>query len=244
MAIQSKQNLIDYVKRRLGSGVVEINVSDDQVSDRIDDALQKYASYHYDGIERFYLKHTLTQSDIDNKYIPVNDPIVGVNRVMPVGKNSTNMFDLSYQMRLNDIHNLASNQLVSYYMAESHLNTIDYILGNEIIFEFRKHTDKLHLIIDWDNDVSVDDHIIVECYKKLDPESNLGIYNDSWLKSYSTSLVKKQWGQNLSKFEGMTLPGGLTYNGRSILDEAEREIEQLEESVRSTYESPPQFYIG
>ena len=244
MSVQSKQNLIDYVKRRLGDGVVDINVSDSQISDRIDDALQKYASYHYDGIERFYLKHTVTQTDIDNNYLPINDPIVGVSRVLPIGKNSTNMFDLSYQMRLNDIHNLASNQLVSYYMAESHLNTIDYILGNEIIFEFRKHTDKLHLIIDWENDIKVNDVVVVECYQKLDPDSNIGIYNDSWLKSYSTSLVKRQWGQNLSKFDGMTLPGGLTYNGRSLLDEADREIESLEESIRSTYESPPQFYIG
>ena len=95
-----------------------------------------------------------------------------------------------------------------------------------------------------DNDIKVDDVVVVECYQKLDPDSNIGIYDDSWLKSYSTSLVKRQWGQNLSKFDGMTLPGGLTYNGRAILDEADREIEQLEETIRTTYESPPQFYIG
>lgn len=236
--ITSRATLITYCKRRLGDPVVELNLDDTQIQDRVDDALQYYQDYHYDGIERVYLKHQVTSTDITNKYISITDAIVGVINVFPSTDSSygsVNMFDMRYQLHLNDLFDFTDVSILHYSMVMQHLSLLDDYLVGKAPFDYARHTDKLHLYIDWANDVKVDEYIVVECYRILDPETYAQVYDDMWLKRYTTALIKRQWGQNLSKFEGITLPGGLTYNGQAILESANEEITTLEEQMEMSF---------
>ena len=308
--ITSRATLITYCKRRLGDPVVELNLDDTQIQDRVDDALQYYQDYHYDGIERVYLKHKITPStmtldsapsstlsgkitgdssgatatihdstnstvyriksisldtdftdgetitdansvsatlasstaivkgDIDNKYITITDAIVGVINVFPVTDSSygtVNMFDMNYQLHLNDLFDFTDVSMLHYSMVMQHLSLLDDYLVGKAPFDYARHTDKLHLYINWTNDVTPDKYVVIECYRILDPETYAQVYDDMWLKRYTTALIKRQWGQNLSKFDGITLPGGLTYNGQAILESANEEITTLEEQMEMSF---------
>ena len=245
--ITSRATLINYCKRRLGDPVVELNIDDTQIQDRIDDALQYYQDYHYDGIERVYLKHQVTSTDITNKYISITDAIVGVINVFPVtdtAYSTVNMFDMRYQLHLSDLYDFSDVSMLHYSMVMQHLSLLDDYLVGKAQFDYATHTDKLHLYIDWANDITVDEYIVIECYRILDPETYAQVYDDMWLKRYATALIKRQWGQNLSKFDGITLPGGLTYNGQAILESANEEITTLEEQMESSFGGQLGIMVG
>lgn len=243
----SRQELIDYALRKLGAPVIEVNLDDDQMEDRLDEALQFYQTYHSDAIVRTYLKHQITQTDITNKYIPVANQYTYVRSVFPIGdeNSSINMFDARYQIHLNDLYDMRNGGSLSfYYQTQSYLSTVQQVLnGNTTPIRFSRHQDRLHLDIDWDT-MNVGDYVIVDCDAIIDPDTFTQVYNDMWLKRYVTSLLKHQWGVNLSKFEGMQLPGGVILNGRSILEDANAEIEKLEEEIRSNFEMPVDFFVG
>lgn len=243
----SRATLIDYCLRRLGHPVIEINVDDDQVEDRIDDALQFYQEYHSDAVQRVYLKHQLTADDITNEWIPVTDATVFVTRVLPISNtlSTSNMFSAKYQMYLNDLYNLNyMGSLINYVQTMSYMSMIDTVISgaSEITF-FNRHLNRLHLRLDW-ADVTVGQYIIVEGYQIVDPDTYSDVYNDMFLKQYATALIKQQWGANLIKFEGMVLPGGVTLNGRQIFDDATNEIAQIKEQMQLSYETPPMFFVG
>jgi hypothetical protein len=266
----TKAALKEHCLRSLGKPVIDINVDDDQVDDRIDDALQYFAQYHYDGVERMYLKHKITQAEIDraatntsvtatdtvdnsitaswlegNGFIPVPDSVLSVVKVFDfTDKNTTNMFDVRYQLRLNDLYDFSSESIIHYEMTMQHLDFLDHILVGEKPIRFNQHQNRLYIDMDWNQDVNVDDFIIIECYRKLDPNSYTDVYNDIYLKRYATALIKRQWGANLSKFEGVQMLGGVTLNGAKLFEEAQADIEKLEEQIQLAYELPPNYMIG
>jgi hypothetical protein len=244
----SRQGLIDYALRRLGAPVIEINVDEDQIEDRIDDALQFYQEYHSDATMRIYLKHELSAQDITNRYISLNDNILYVKRIFPfVGDSSNiNMFSVKYQMHMNDLYDLSYiGDLLYYEMVQQYMSLLDMKLNGQSEFSrFNRHMNELHLDIDWESDVKAGDYVIVECMRIVDPSTYTDVYNDMFLKQYATALIKQQWGANLIKFEGMQMPGGVSINARQIFEDANLELEKIREQMQLNYEMPPDFYVG
>ena len=244
----SRATLIDYCLRKLGHPVIEINVDDDQIEDRIDDALQMFSEYHTDGTQRVYLKHQVTQDDITNQYIPINDAVLYVSRVLrpESGTSAYSMFNIKYQMHLNDMYGLNfMGNINQYVQTQQYLGTIDMTVGNGVeAVTYNRHLNRIYLSIDWGVDILVDQYMIFECYRLVDPSTSTDVYDDIFVKNYSTALIKQQWGANLIKFEGMQLPGGVTLNGRQIYDDATNEIKDLQEKLRNDYEAPPFMAIG
>ena len=266
----TKATLKSYCLRNLGYGVIDINVSDDQADDRIDEALQYFSQYHYDGVERMYLKHLITTADVararsdtsetatdtaDNtvtatwkegdNWIPMPESVLSVVQVFPLGDTATNnMFDIRYQLRLNDLYDFSSTSIMHYEMTMQHLDFISHILVGEKPIRHNVHQDRLYIDMDWGNDVQVDEYLVIECWRKLDPTVWTDIYDDHFLKKYATALIKKQWGQNLIKFNGVTMLGGVTMNGELIYTQAQEEVQRLEDEMRLTYELPVDFAVG
>lgn len=246
----SRATLIDYCKRRLGDPVVEINVDEDQLEDRVDEALQYYQEYHSDAVLRTYLKHQVTSSDVSNEYISLNSNITYVSKLFPLASNfnqGRNFFDIKYQMMLNDMASLIhfAGDLAYYEQMQNYLSLLDMKLNGHPQVQFSRKENKLYIFGDWaDGDIKAGDYVVAEVYQILDPDSTTSIYNDMWLKEYTTALIKQQWGQNLIKFEGMQLPGGVQLNGRQIFDDAKEELEKLREKIRMDHEMPADFFVG
>ena len=271
-APSTKATLKTYCLRALGFGVIDINVSDDQVDDRLDEALQYFAQYHYDGIERMYLKHLITSADVTrargdsdttatdvvdtsvtatwsegNNWIPIPSSVVSVTRVFPFTDTGGggNMFDVRYQLRLNDLFDFSSTSVIQYEMTMQNLDLLEHILVGETPIRFNQHQNRLYVDMDWQNDITADsDYMVIECYRKLDPNSFTDIYDDIYLKRYATALIKRQWGANLSKFNGVAMLGGVTMNGETIYSQAQEEIEKLEELISITNSPPMMFGMG
>ena len=226
-----------YCLRSLGKPVVDINVDDEQLEDRIDESLQYFRDYHYDGTEHVYLKHQITSSDKTNEYISVNDNIQGITRLFNIGdtNSSSNIFNIRYQMHLNDLFDFSSATSSPYVNAMRHVEQLEEIFVGKKPIRFNRHMDRLYIDMDWTNDVAVDDYIIIDAYRTVDTDTYTDVWNDRWLLQYSTSLFKRQWGLNLSKFAGLQLPGGITLDGPRILQEATEEINRLEEAMITNY---------
>ena len=314
----SRQNLIDYCLRSLGHPVLEINVDDDQLEDRVDEAIQFYRDFHYDAVEAVYLKEQITASTLqivgvnaanfsigekitgassgattfvhaafaankvytkntagtftagetitgassgtsavvtsmtlgnfDNKYITLNDSVLSVVRTLPLSSrsNSISFFDAKYQLLLNNIQSLTNTDIQYFTMLKMHINMINDLMTGQKPVRFNRHMNKLNIDLTWGDggDLAIGDYIIIEAYRSLDPDTYTDVYNDGFLKRYTTALIKRQWGINLKKFEGVQLPGGVTLNGQKIFDEAMEEITELRAEVKSTYELPVDFFTG
>jgi hypothetical protein len=263
----TRENLKQYALRALGKPVIEINVDDDQLEDRLDEALQYYAQYHYDGIRRTYLKYQYTQADKDRitstvsetgtknsvstnwvedkNYLIVPETVFSVINIFPFSnKGNLNLFDVRYQLRLNDLYDFSSTSIINYDIVLRHLDFLDHILVGEKPLRFNQHDNRLYIDMDWSNDLSVGEYLVIECYRKLDPTEFTDVYNDIWLKRYTTALIKKQWGANLSKFNGVAMVGGVTLNGQQLYSEALADIEKLESEMRSSFELNPAMMIG
>jgi hypothetical protein len=244
----TRQNLIDYCLRQLGSPVIEINVDEDQVNDRIDEAIQYYQNFHSDGVVRNFYKYQVTQTDFDNRYIPLPEQLIYVLRVLPVGMaNSTQgIFSVDYQLHLNDLYDLRRpGNLINYEMTRQYMSLIDMTLnGMDQGIIFSRQQGRLYIETDWPSRIPVGSYVIVESYQALNPDDYVKIYNDQYLKRYATALIKKQWAQNLSKFKGMQLPGGVTIDGTEMMGQAKEEIKELETEIRAVWEFPCDFYVG
>ena len=270
----TRQELIDYCLRRLGAPVLEINVDDDQIDDLVDDALQYFNERHFDGVERMYLKYQITQDDINrgkakntsgvgivtttgtsgigtfnfyetSNYIQVPDSVIGIEKVFKFDTSSISggMFSIKYQLFLNDLYYFNSVELLQYAMVKSYLEDIDFLLTTDKQIRFNKRQNRMYLDIDWGAQ-SAGNFLVIDCYRILNPNDFTKVYNDSFLKKYLTSLIKKQWGQNLIKFRGVKLPGGVELNGREIYDDAQRELDDLMQKMSMEYELPPYDFIG
>ena len=263
----TRENLKQYALRALGKPVIEINADDDQLEDRLDEALQYFAQYHYDGVQRTYLKYKYTAADKarmtadtdesvtrnsvttawkeGNNFLIVPDTIISVINIFPFSnKSNMNLFDVRYQLRLNDLYDFSSTSVINYDVVLRHLDFLDHILVGEKPLRFNQLSNKIWVDMDWKNDISVDEYLVFECYRKLDPTIYTDVFNDIFLKRYVTALFKKQWGANLSKFDGVAMIGGVTLNGRQIYSEALQDIEKLELEIRSTFELNPAMMIG
>lgn len=314
---RTRQQFKDYCLRRLGWPVIDINVDEDQVEDRIDDALQFFQDYHFDGTEKMYMKHKITQEDIDRRWIYCPDAVIFVTSVFPFddSNSSINMFDLRYQLRLHDLYDFTSVSYVSYEITMQHLRTLNLLFSGTPQFRFNRHQNRLHLDINWSSDRAPGEYVIIECYRKMEPndmtlsgtlfgtsgtkiitgtntkfdqevvendfikfsddrnlqirrinspteielvynlDSNVtnltavkegisDVWNDRFLKQYATAKIKYQWGSNLSKFAGIQMPGGVTLDGVRIMEEAQREIDKIEEEMESYNVLPNEIMIG
>ena len=313
-AITTRKEFTDYCLRKLGFPVVEINVDEDQVSDRIDDALSYFQDYHFDGTEKMYMKHQLTVADINRRWIYAPDAVTFVTGVFPFDNSnaSVNMFDLRYQLRLYDF---TSVSYVSYEITMQHIRTLELLFSGTPQFRFNRKQNKVFLDIDWTRDVQPGDYVIVECYRSLNPSTitltgtvsytsgsntvtgysttfdqqflendfitfnsvdsfqvdkilsptsltvrgpmvntaanvtatisgNSDVWGDRFLKKYAYALIKMQWGNNLKKFAGVQLPGGVTLNGKEIYDEAMEELAKLEEEMQVINVLPNEILMG
>ena len=246
----TRDELIEYCKRRLGDPVLEINVDDDQVEDRVDEALQYYQEFHSDATVKTYLKHLVTATDVSNGYIPISSDVIFLSRLFPIASSfsySHNFFDIKYQMMLNDIADMQNfaGDLAYYEQLQQYLSVLDMTLNGTPQVTFSRRQGRLYVHGDFeDKDIKEDDYIIAEAYQIIDPNTHTSVYNDMWLKDYTTALIKEQWGMNLIKFEGMQLPGGVTINGRQLFDDARQEIESLRERIRLEHEMPADFFVG
>lgn len=244
MAVTTREQLKQHALRGLGAPVVQINVANEQLEDKLDEAIQYFHLYHYDGIERMYLKHQITQTDIDNQYITLPDYIYGVKRIIPFrqGSSSQNLFDVQYQLRLNDLYEITNTSAVYYTMVMQHMTLLDEILNGQPQFEFNRLGGKLYLEVN-KTKLVLGEYMIVECYRAIDPTTNIKMYNDPWLKQYVEALFKKMWSTNLKKYQGMQLPGGVTVDGQSMYLEAVQEIKDLEDELRDK-SAPLGFIMG
>lgn len=248
----NRQQLIDYALRKLGHPVIEINVDDDQLEDRLDDALILYANYHYDGVEKTLLKHQITQEDIQNQWIPAPDPILAVTRCWIFDEDGmNNLFDFPVRFSVSRLGEFTGYgglypyaDLTSLDITKRWLSLAQQLLTPEKAIRFNRVTNKIYVDMNWEDEVREDLYLIFDVYVVVDPVMYGEVYNDIWLKKYYTALVKRQWGQNLSKFEGIQLPGGVTFNGKQIFDEAQEEITRLEEELELKWSLPPDFMVG
>lgn len=234
----------EHCLRRLGKPVIEINVDDDQVEDRIDEALSYYWDFHFDGLEQTYYKWQVTADDIANKYLTVPENIIGVVDLFDIGDatSTNNLFNIRYQIALNDLYDLSRYELVPYYMNFQNIRMIEEILVGKQLFRYNRHQNKLHIDMGWDR-TPVGSYIVAKAYRIVDPATYTDVWKDRWLLRYGAALIKRQWGSNLTKFEGMQLPGGITFNGQKIYDDAVQEIQQLEEQIM-TMSLPPEDMVG
>ena len=236
----------EWCLRKLGKPVIEINVDGDQAEDRIDEALSYYWDYHFDGTEKTYLKHEITQADITNQYLTVPENIIGVVNLFPVGSSITagsGMFNVQYQFVLNNIHEMVSYNLTNYYMSMQNLQFMEELLVGQQPIRYNRHINRLFIDMDWAK-MAVGNFVVAECYKIVDPATYADVYKDRWLQNYAAAKIKFQWGSNLTKFNGMTLPGNIQFSGEQILNDARDEIRQLEDEMMSSYSLPVVDMIG
>lgn len=248
MAVPStRTEFKEWCLRRLGKPVIEINVDDDQVEDRIDEALRYYWDYHFDGSEKTYYKHLVTSTDIANKYITLPENIIGAVRIFNIGDpsiSSDDLFNIRYQIALNDLYTLTSVSLVPYYMVMEHLALVQQLLVGQMPIRYNRHRNRLHVDTMWGDKIKEGDYILVEAYEVIDPDTWTDAWGDRWLGKYTTALIKRQWGSNMKKFGGMQLPGGIIMNGQQIYDEAEEEIKELERDMVFNISLPVSDMIG
>jgi hypothetical protein len=254
-SVNSRQALIDYCLRRLGFPVIEINIDQDQIDDRIDDAIQYWQDYHFDGLQKVYYIKTITQTEITNKYVDLSNvrdasnnalDIVGVTRIFPINDSQAtiNMFDLRYQLRLNELYDFTSASYVNYTLTQQHLRSLELLFTGEVPIRFQRHMQRL--FIDWAwgaSEAPAGAIMVIECYANIDASVYNRVWNDRWVKEYATALIKRSWGNNLKKFSGLQLPGGVTLNGDKIYEEAVEEIRNLESQMETQYGAPLEFMM-
>ena len=242
----TRKEFREYCLRKLGKPVIEINVDIDQVEDRIDEALSYYWDYHFDGTDRLFLKHQITQDDIDNGYIDVPENVIGAVNIFNLGSNITagsGMFNVQYQFVLNNLHDFVNYNMINFYMSMQHLQFMEEILVGKQPIRYNRHVNSLYIDTDWKR-LSIGTYIVAECYSIVDPNLYTDVWKDRWLQNYTTAKIKYQWGTNLTKFNNMQLPGGLTFNGEQILADAREEILRMEEEMISSYSLPVIDMIG
>lgn len=252
MAIPSTRNdLVAHCLRRLGAPVIEVNVDPDQIEDCVDDAIQFFQEFHSDASNRMYISHQITADDVTNKWIPIPASVLTVIRLLPFDQSSlgvgSGMFSVKYQMAMSDLlfTNGFIGDLAYWEQFGQFLTTLDMVLTGVPLISTSRYDRKLHIHGEWwDNELKVGDWVVMEAYVLLQPEDAPGIYNNKFIKNYLTALIKQRWGSNMSKFDGVQLPGGVTISGQRIYDEATTELKSLEEQMRMEYELPPDFFVG
>jgi hypothetical protein len=242
----TREEFKDYVLRKIGAPVIEINVAEEQVDDRVDEAVSYWRDYHYNGSQQVYLKHQITAEDATNGYITLPQGLLGISGVFPLTTNlstGSGIFNVQYQFVLNNIEDITGYNVQNYYMAMSHLSFLQEILVGKPMIRYNKHVNKLHIDVD-KSFLSEGEYIIIEAYDVIDPDTYSDVWGDRWLQNYASALIREQWGLNLTKFTGMQLVGGVSFNGEQILTEAKAEREKMEEEAVSSLQPLTYNFIG
>ena len=247
MAVPNTRALFKaYCLRKLGAPVIEINVDDEQVEDRIDESLRYYWDYHFDGSDKTYYRHQVTEQNKVDKYITLPENIIGAVRVFPIADpivRSDDLFNIRYQIALNDLYTLTSVSMVPYYMTMEHLSLISELLVGQQPIRYARHKNRLYVDMDWGK-IKTGEYLLIEAYEVIDPDLYSDVWADRWLQNYTTAKIKYQWGSNLTKFTGMVLPGGVQFNGEKILEDARQDIEKMEQEMITSYSLPVSDLIG
>jgi len=228
-------------------------VDDQQVEDRIDEAMRYFVDWNSFASEKRYYKYQVTEQDKTNGYINTDsiasdgEKIISISRVFQVGFNlqMNNVFNVRYQMALNDFYGLRTGQMnLNFFVSTmQYIEMLQQLLDPEKQTTFSRYANKLTIHMNW-QDFLTGQFLLIEAYTSIDPDTYSEIYDDPMLKKYATALIKRQWGANLSKFEGIPLPGNITFNGQRIYQEALEEITKIEEDVLLKYQEPPDFITG
>jgi len=234
-----------YCKRRLGYPVIEIEVSDEQVNDRVNDALMYYWDYHFEGTFHTYFKYQLTPTDMTNRYITLPNNIIGAVQMFESGDafNMTNIFNFRYQFSLNDLYPLTQGSILTYWMTMQYLEYLEQLFVGKQPIRYNRYDNKFYIDTDWTR-FTPGDWLIIDAYQVVDPTVYTDAWHDRWLLQYATALIKRQWGENLKKYQGTQLIGGVTWSGQQIYDEAVQEIADLEHDMIHSYSLPVTDMIG
>lgn len=236
----------DYVLRKIGAPVIQINVSDEQIEDRIDEAIAFWRDYHYDGSQMIYLKHALTQEEIDQGYIEVPENILGITRIFDLSSSistGTGFFNVQYQFVLNNLEDITGYNIQHYYMSLSHLQFLQEILVGRPMIRYNRHINRLYLDVT-KAVLNAGSYIIIEGYDIIDGATYSDVWNDRFLQNYASALIREQWGLNLTKFTGMQLVGGVQFNGERILDDARAERKEMEDTAKTSLQPLVYNFIG
>ena len=242
----SREEFKDYILRKIGAPVIQVNVSEEQIEDRVDEAVSFWRDYHYNGSQMVYLRHELTQNDVDNGYITLPAGLLGISKVFDLNTSisaSTGMFNVQYQFVLNNLTDLTSYGIINYYMTMQHLEFLQEMLVGKQMVRYNKHVNKLYIDVA-KSSLTVGRYIIVEAYDIIDPDEYADVWSDRWLQNYASVLVREQWGLNLTKFTNMQLVGGVQFNGEQILQEARAEREKMEEDAINSLQPLTYNFIG
>ena len=235
-----------YCLRKIGDQVSTINVSPDQIDDRISESLNFFYEWHDEATEKTYYSYQVQSADITNGYVTLPTNIISVTSIFPIGLNSlggNNIFNLRYQILLNDLANISSMQLAPFVQIFQNLQLIEEVLIGQTPFVFTKYSNRIKILTDWST-IAVGQFLVFECYSKIDPAVYPGMWSNRWLISYATALIKQNWGENLGKFTGLNLVGGQQFNSARILTDAQKEVEKLEAQVKSVYSVSQGIFTG
>lgn len=230
----SRQQFKEYIMRKLGHPVIQINVADEQVEDRIDEALNFFADFHYNGSEHVYLKHLMTEAEVAQGYVEIPEEMLGVTRIFDIGSSISmggGMWNVQYQYVLNNMSELTSGSISNFWMAMQNIAFVQEWMVGKPLIRYNRHVNRL--MID-DIDAIADHYIVIDGYAVINPDDYSRIWSDRWLQNYATVLVKENWGDNLTKFSGVQLMGGVQFNGERILSDAQTRRAQMEEEAISS----------
>lgn len=252
MTVQSKEELIRYALRALGEPYSEVNVTDEQINDRLMDTLERYRDFHYNGTQRMYIQYQLTADDIENKYIEIPDNITSVVRVFPpnegtasgISSGDAGLFSVQYQVRMGDLWNITTGTMAYYTAMMQNLSMLDQTFNGSPLIRHTQVVNKLYIDAPLGRALQAGMWVVFECFVTTDPDEYRKVWDDPWVKEYFTALVQSQWGRNLSKFGNIMLVGGVTINGDDIREDAEQKIEMLEDRLRNELQEPPMFFVG
>jgi hypothetical protein len=242
----TREEFKQFCLRRLGAPVIEINVDDLQVEDCIEVALQTYYDYHFDGTEKVFLARQITEEDRQNKYLTIPEEIIGIINIFDIGTSfgTNNLFNLRYQIALNDLYSFTTGPFAPYYMALQNVALAQELFIGKQALRYNRHINKLYIDMNWTEKVNIGEYIVIEAYAIVDPNEHPDVWNDRWLQKYTIAQIKRQWGNNTKKFEGIQMPGGVTFNGQQIYNEAVEEIEKMDEELISSYSLPVADIVG
>lgn len=256
MQPHDKPSLIQWCLRSLGNGAIQIEVTPDQLDDRIDEAIDYFVEFHMDGVNKRYVSMQVTSQDQTQGYFQMAANVVGVSSIFilstetiqSASTQSFNMFDLNYQIRLNELYDFTSADYVYFELANEHIRTLEMLFIGYVPIRYNRYDNKLFCDMDWYGDVIAGSYIIAECYCLLDNPANgtpaTTYWDDIALRELARALIYQQWAQNLSKYAGTPLPGGITVDAKRMLEDATAQVDAAKERMRDLWQAPAQWLIG
>lgn len=244
--VNNREQLKEYALRALGAPLITIDVTEEQIDDRIDQAISFFNEYYWDGITKELFKHKVTAEDITNKYITIPDHIWSITRVFSTANSASgqpNIFDLEYQLRMNDLRDLTSTSMIYYTQVMSHIALLDYMLNPQRQFRFNRLSGKLFLDLNWEAKIREGEYILVEAYAALDPNESPKMWDERLFKEYVIALIKAQWGTNIKKYSNISLPGGVMLDGQALYQEGTDEMREIEDYIKNN-SAPLDMFLG